>query len=116
MTFRFFIQFKTHPDEPLEARVVDEDQSDVTPWVPVPEKWVTHPYEVQLAAVCQASDEVLSMLHTAAQVAHVVFLNNEEFNLEDFMERRPTLLAEVMSHHLEQAIPEANHGNKGPRL
>ena len=115
MASRFLIQIKVGSDEPREARVVDEDQSEATPWVGVPTPWTSFPLEVQLAAVCQASDEVLDMLQMAAQVAYSVLLNDETFDVHGFLERQPSLLADVKATRLEETLP-STLASKPPRL
>lgn len=115
MASRFLIQIKVGDDEPRELRVVDEDQSETTPWVTIPAQWASFPLEVQLAAVCQASDEVLDMLQMAAQVAYSVLLNDETFDVHGFLERQPFLLADVKATRLEETLP-STLASKPPRL
>ena len=115
MASRFLIQIKVGDDEPRELRVVDEDQSEATPWVGVPTPWANFPLEVQLAAVCQVSKEVLEMLQMAAQVAYSVLLNDENFDVHGFLERQPSLLADVKATRLEETLP-STLASKPPRL
>jgi hypothetical protein len=115
MASRFLIQVKLGANEPREIRVLDESQYEATDWVPVPSQWTDHPLEVQLAAVCRASEEVLDMLKMAAQVAYSVLLNDEEFDVHGFLERQPVLLAEAKANRLGETL-SATPSSKPPRL
>lgn len=119
MASRFFIQFNSPgPRSKLRVRVHDEDQSEFTSWCDLPSALKSANREVQLAAACEKSAEILSELEEAAKIAYIVFIHDQNmedvyFNVHTFLEHRQALLN---AHRLEQGLTPAPDKPKIPRL